>query len=94
MHEPLDTIALSHCGTVYTHTTVYQGLPEFAAPYVLAYVDLPEGVRVLGQVGGVGVEEALCGREVELRLESYGQDREGHDLIGHRFYPRDGVRRA
>ena len=39
-------IVLSTVGTVFESTTVYSPAPGFTAPYVVGYVDLPEGVRL------------------------------------------------
>jgi uncharacterized protein len=50
--DELQRVALSTRGVVYTSTVVHQSKLEFPVPYVLAYVDLPEGVRVPGQVTG------------------------------------------
>jgi uncharacterized OB-fold protein len=58
----LEPAALSTRGTVHTYTVVHQAGPGFETPYVLVYVDLPEGVRVLGQLDG----EPRIGLEVEL----------------------------
>ncbi|MYH96904.1 MAG: hypothetical protein F4129_10410, partial [Acidimicrobiia bacterium] len=45
-------------GNVYTYTIVRQyGVPAFAElPYVLAMVDLPEGVRMFGGLTGIDPE--------------------------------------
>ena len=82
----LEAVALSGRGTVYTYTVIHQGPPGFEAPYVLAYVDLPEGVRVLGQVE-VAPEEARIGTEVELTLTTLGRDGDGREVVGFRFRP-------
>ncbi len=51
-HRGLDEVLLAPQGTVYTFTQVHQSTPEFQAPYVLAYVDFPEQVRVMLPVLG------------------------------------------
>jgi uncharacterized OB-fold protein len=43
---PAEPIMLSAEGTVFESTTVYSPAPGFTAPYVVGYVDLPEGVRL------------------------------------------------
>lgn len=85
--EPLETAPLSPRGTVYTYTVIHQAPPGFEVPYVLVYVDLPEGVRVLGQLAGVAPESVRIGLEVELALEPFGEDEEGREVIGYRFHP-------
>ena len=37
-------------GTLYSYTTVHIAPPQWETPYVLGYVDFPEGVRVFGKV--------------------------------------------
>ncbi len=85
----LATVALSGRGTVYTYTVIHQAPPGFETPYVLAYVDLPEGVRVLGQLE-VPPEEARIGVQVELTLTPLGRDDEGREVVGFRFRPAGG----
>jgi uncharacterized OB-fold protein len=55
-------------GLVHTYTVVRQnGMPPFRdeLPYVVAMVELPEGVRMLGNVTGVAVEEVAVGQALE-----------------------------
>lgn len=82
----LEPVALSGRGTVHTFTVIHQAPPGFEAPYVLAYVDLPEGVRVLGQLEG----EPAIGAQVELVLRTVGQDDQGRRVVGFRFRPVEG----
>lgn len=91
--EELEAAPLSSRGTVYTYTVIHQAAPGFEVPYALAYVDLPEGVRVLGQIAGVEPEAVHIGMEVELSLEPFGEDDQGQELIGYRFHPAPEERR-
>ena len=84
--DELEAAPLSSRGTVYTSTVVHQAAPGFEVPYALAYVDLSDGVRVLGQVVGVEPDAVRIGMEVELSLEPFGEDAEGRGLIGYRFH--------
>ena len=86
------TVPLSTRGTLYTYTTVHQSTPEFTTPYVLAYADLPEGVRLLAQlVAPPG--DVRIGMSVDLRVEPVGVTADGRPALGYRFHPaetRDG----
>jgi uncharacterized OB-fold protein len=82
--EPAD---LSGRGTVYTYTVVRQSTPEFRTPYVLVYVDLPEGVRVLGQLVDCEVEAVRVGMPVEVVFQEVGKDPQGRPVVGWRFRP-------
>lgn len=85
--EDMRTVPLSTEGTVYTYTVVHQSTPAFEVPYVLGYVDLPEGVRVLGQITGCDPGDVRIGMAVVLTIEPFGEDEEGRELAGYRFRP-------
>ena len=85
--EDLEKVALSTRGTLYTYTVLHQAAPGFEVPLVLAYVDLPEGVRILGQVAGLEPTEARIGMELDLHVEPFGKDDEGRTVMGYRFRP-------
>lgn len=80
------TVPLSTRGILYTYTTVYQSTPAFATPYVLAYADLPEGVRLLAQLV-TAPGDVRIGMPVELRVEPVGVNAEGRPVLGYRFHP-------
>ncbi|MEU1275472.1 OB-fold domain-containing protein [Streptomyces sp. NPDC005799] len=64
-------------GVVYSHTVVYRGEGAFAkaSPYVLAYVELEEGPRVLTNVitaDGGPVLDVAIGSRVTARFDNVG----------------------
>ncbi|MBI4729967.1 MAG: Zn-ribbon domain-containing OB-fold protein [Acidobacteria bacterium] len=87
--EDLQTVGLSDAGTLYTFTVIHQSTPGFQIPYVLGYVDLPEGVRVLAQIG-VAAEQARIGMPLDLSIEPFGEDKDGNPMLGYRFRPARG----
>ena len=62
-------------GTIYTFTVIRQnGIPAFQKdiPYVVAMIQLEEGVRLMGNVTGCPVDEVRIGMEVRpyaIRME-------------------------
>jgi uncharacterized OB-fold protein len=73
----------STMGIAYASSVVRVGPPGFAAPYVLAYVDV-DGVRLLAHAASA---EALPpGTPVELRLATIGADEDG-PLLSYTFAP-------
>lgn len=74
-------------GSVYTFTIVRQAPPGREVPYVLAYVDLPEGVRLLTQLTDVDPEDVEIGATVELVLAPVAVADDGSELVGYRFRP-------
>jgi uncharacterized protein len=92
LSSTVGTVHLSTRGTLYTYTTVHQSTPEFTTPYVLAYADLPEGVRLLAQLAAPPGDVRI-GMPVELRVEPVGVTADGRPVLGYRFHPaeaRDG----
>ncbi len=83
----MDAVPLGTRGALYTYTTVYQSTPEFPTPYVLAYVDLPEGVRLLAPLVDVASGEVRIGMPLVLRVEPVGADAEGRPVLGYRLHP-------
>jgi len=83
----LEIVGFSTEGTLYTYSVVRQSTPDFEVPYVLGYVDFPEGVRIMGQISGIEPEEITIGMAVGLVLEPFGEDDDGNPLTGYRFKP-------
>lgn len=46
----LRALPLASAGRLYSYTTVHVAPPGWETPYVVGYVDLPEGVRLFGKV--------------------------------------------
>lgn len=83
----LETVRFSTTATLYTFSVVRQSLPTFPVPYVLGYVDLPEGVRIMTQISGIDPEEVEIGMDLELAVEPFGTGDDGETLWGYRFHP-------
>ncbi len=62
----------SGLGTVYTFTIVRRGLNNYkdATPYVVAYVEVPEGIRMLTNIVGCPVDEVTIGMPVTVEFEA------------------------
>lgn len=85
--QDMERVALSSRGSLYTYTVVRQSVPGFSVPYLLGYVDLPEGVRVLGPLADLGEDEVHIGMTLDLATRPVGTSEEGHELIGYVFQP-------
>ncbi len=83
----LKQVPLSGRGTLYTYTVVRQSVPGFTVPYLLGYVDLPEGVRVLGVLSGLAEGEARIGMSLALVTVPAGTDEQGRQVIRYGFGP-------
>ncbi|MBI3785032.1 MAG: Zn-ribbon domain-containing OB-fold protein [Deltaproteobacteria bacterium] len=72
LSDDTEWVLSSGRGTVYTYTVTYQNqAPGFRdeLPYVLAYVELEEGVRLLTNIVGCRPEEVRIGLPVEVTFE-------------------------
>lgn len=67
----VDWVAASGRGTVYSFTVAARGLGSWKdrAPYVIAYVELDEGPRVLTNIVGTAPEMVKIGEAVTAVVE-------------------------
>lgn len=84
--EDMEVVPLSRKGTIYSYSDVYIGQPSMRAymPMSMAYVDLPEGVRVFSQLEGE-VGSFKCNDEVEVVASPVRDNADGKPVIGYRF---------
>jgi uncharacterized protein len=87
--ERVEAAVLSGQGAVYSYTVVHQAPQGRAVPYVLAYVDLDEGARLLARVeaapDAVGIGTRVC-----LQIGVVGND-DGVALVGYHFALQEAV---
>lgn len=85
-------VPLSRKGQIDTYTVSRVAPPGFEAPYIQAFVRLPEGPRIFTLITDCPpVEGALeIGQEVELVVERLSRDEQGNELIGYKFRPVKG----
>jgi uncharacterized OB-fold protein len=90
---------LSRQGTLWTWTT-QDFLPKspYAGPetdddfggYLVGYVELPEGVRVVTRLTGLEKHEVRIGMELELVILPFTVDPDGTEVLAHAFRPVEG----
>lgn len=69
MSEEMEAVALSAKGNIYAFSEIHVGPKKWKKPYILGYVDLEEGVRILAHIvgdtptigGSVYLDTALVG---------------------------------
>lgn len=71
MSAELEWVDADGAGVVHSYTVVHRAAPGFAeeAPYVVALVELVEGVRMLTRLLGVSPEDARVGMSVRVAIE-------------------------
>ena len=73
-NENLATFDASGKGTVYSFTIVRKGAMDYkdASPFVIAYVELEEGPRVMTNIVGCDPESVTVGMPVEMVFHDTG----------------------
>jgi len=79
-----DTVQLSPIGTLYTFSEIHVASKGFTAPYTVGYVDLPEGVRLFGQIEGRAADLRL-GQQVAVTLGPVRTDAPGRTVMSYKF---------
>ena len=84
--EEMEVVPLSRKGKIYSVTDVFIGQPTMREymPMSMAYVDLPEGIRVFAQLEGE-IGSFRCGEEVELATGPVRNNRDGKPIISYKF---------
>ncbi len=84
----LEPHPLSGRGAVFSYAQVGQGPHGFAAPYVVAMVQLEEGIRITAQLTDIEPDEVAIGLPVEMvvrKIREYGAN--GYLVYGYKFRP-------
>ncbi|MWA03271.1 benzoylsuccinyl-CoA thiolase [Actinomadura sp. LD22] len=87
--ESLDDHVLSTTGVLHTFTCTHVGAPHLPSPYLLGFVDVPEGVRLLSLLTDCDPwEEVLrVGMPMEMVMRPLMRDASGEDLYTYKFRP-------
>jgi len=89
-------VELARRGTLWTWTTQdflpkapYAGpeTDEDFAGYLVGYVELPQGVRVVTRLVGLDRADVQIGMELELALVRFNQDADGTEVVAYAFAP-------
>jgi uncharacterized OB-fold protein len=86
----LETFRFSGRGTVFSFAEVSQAPQGFSGPYLVALVELEEGIRVTAQLTDVDPDDVEIGLPVEMvtrRLQERGPQGQGYLVYGYKFRP-------
>ena len=88
----VEPVELGRRGSLYSYTVQAYRPPalfkmEPWAPYVIALVELPEGLRVLGMLTGCQIDEVRIGMPVALVIETLYTDEHGRDVATYKYAP-------
>ena len=86
----MQTYKLGGKGTVVTHTTIYDAPSQFdmQKPYVMAIIQMDEGVRLTSQLINVKPDDVKIGMKVQASFRRLGQDGDAGVIhYGYKFRP-------
>jgi uncharacterized OB-fold protein len=74
--EKLSWIVATGRGTIYSYTVAHQAFGTFAAdvPFVIAIIELEEGVRMMSRIIDAPRERIAIGSRVQVTFEKVGED--------------------
>lgn len=92
--EELEKVPLSEEGTVFSHAVTRMPVGHYKPPIIGAYVDLPEGTRVYGQIYA-DESEVKNGMKVRVQIAPIWQEtdrktKEEYDVYGYYYVPAEG----
>ncbi len=85
IEHKMEKSKLASRGKLYTYSIVQVAPKRFLPPYALAYVDFPEGVRVLGQLTTTDPSQIKIGMTVQAELGRIAVDEQGNEVMSYKF---------
>lgn len=83
-----DYVVSTGRGTVYSFVMPqYPPLPFLQYPYVVALIDLDEGVRIVSNLCDINPDDIETGMPVEVFYETFEALPSGNELVLHQFRP-------
>ncbi len=82
-------VPLSRRGKLHTFAVSYLGPAGIPTPYVIGFVDLPEGIRLFSLITQCEPWEQVLrvDMDVEMVLDTIGRDEAGGEIVGYKFRP-------
>jgi uncharacterized OB-fold protein len=84
--EELEGIRLESRPRLYTFTAVQMPVHKYAPPFTLAWVEFPEGARVMSQIRNEGDLPLEIGMEMRIVIDRLWEE-EDREVIGYMFEP-------
>ncbi|MBN1365528.1 MAG: OB-fold domain-containing protein [Syntrophaceae bacterium] len=91
--KELEDVVLGTQGKIYSYTVIRHPAPppyippEPFVPFPAAWVELPEGVRVLSPLTECELDQVKIGMDVELVIREAWEDEQGNSVIAFAFKP-------
>jgi uncharacterized OB-fold protein len=86
LSQDMEKLTLSRKGTLYSFTTVHMPSEHFEPPYVIGWIELPEGIRVFSPIRFSQEHSLQIGMAMELSVEKLWDEPE-KGVMGYVFRP-------
>jgi uncharacterized protein len=90
MSENMAPLAMGPAGTLYSWSVIHAAPRGWTLPFIAAYVDLPEGIRVFAHIVGIEPERLVMDMAVEATIAVLGADEHGTPVESYAFRPPSG----
>lgn len=81
-----EKVPLSTVGTIFSYSVTRVPVGPYKPPIIGAYIDLPEGTRVFGQIHA-NVEELKTGMKVKVETGVIWTEKDGAEVFGYYYVP-------
>lgn len=90
--DDLATVPLSSVGRLHTFALTVLGPKDIDAPYVIGFIDLPEGIKLYSIISSDSPngEDLTIGMQMEMVIDRIKQDEAGNDILSYKFKPVQG----
>jgi uncharacterized OB-fold protein len=85
----LREVPLSKKGTLHSYTLSVMGIPGMETPYVVGFIDLPEGIKLFSVIKDCEPWDKVLkiGMEMEMVIGKIRGDEFGNEIISYQFKP-------
>ncbi|MBU2550779.1 MAG: OB-fold domain-containing protein [Proteobacteria bacterium] len=85
----LEAAPLSRTGILHTYALSFMGPASMKKPYLMGFIDLPEGIKLYSIITGLEPEpdSLKVGQEMEMVVEAFSRDEQGRDIYTYKFRP-------
>lgn len=82
-------VPLSKRGKLHAFALSHMGPPGIPKPYVIGFVDLPEGIRLFSLITQCEPWDKVLRMDMEMEMvfETIRRDEEGNEIVGYKFRP-------
>ena len=86
LSQDVEKLTLSGNGTLYSFTVVHMPSEHFEPPYIIGWIELPEGIRIFSPIRYRHEQPLKIGMAMELSIEKLWDEQE-KSVTGYVFRP-------